>query len=1824
MPPSAPPITFRVPSRDDAGATRARRAAEPEVPYTAAIGTVKQSVRVGTTRSGGHAVGVDAVPGQDVVVLQIAGGPELFLHPEHGLELMRAQSAVPHQRGAGREVDVPLRLQWRGLEDAPGLRGTSRGRLGDVVLSAIHVLTGAAEDDLADFAASKIVQAVDRQVEPDVYALSPDALTKAKGRERVTGKVPSNGGDPVLVFVHGTFSTTHGTFGKLWIDHPQRVRSLFDRYKNRVYALDHPTLGESPIENALRLAEKLPDKANLHLVTHSRGGLVAEVLAHARGTADDRFEAFAVEGYAEQRKQLKALAAMLAKKHVEVSRVVRVACPARGTLLASRRLDAYLSVFKWTLELAGIPVAPELLGFIGAVAKRRADPEVIPGLAAQMPNSPLVQWLHSAERRIDGQLRVVAGDLEGDSVTSWLKTLMADAFFWTDNDLVVQTRSMYGGSPRETASTFVLDQGGKVSHFNYFSNERTSEAIVSALVDDVPAGFSTIGPLSWAGETSVGTRAARKPAKPAAAAATDRPAVFILPGILGSNLKIGDDRIWVGWRLVNGFKRLKYSLGGKDGVEPDGPIASVYDDLASFLMTTHEVMPFAFDWRRPIEEEAARLGDGIEAALDARRDSGAPVRIVAHSMGGLVARAVQFERPKVWKRMFDNAGARLLMLGTPNAGSYAPMQVLSGDDTFGNVLATIGAPFQEHGARALIAGFPGLLQLQADLLGELGKADAWKKLAADDLEKTIAKSWWHSLPEQRESLRWGVPGQAVLDLAIGLRKKLDAQLERELTGISDKVVLVVGLAPFTPVRYDPSDGMYVGTNTGDGRVTLESAMLPGVRTWRLDCEHSGLPDRKPAFAAYAELLESGTTRLLESVPAATRTRGTGAAAAPALLLRSRPSRTARQATPPSREGEALHGEGDSRLLDERPPTPALQVAVLHGDLTYVHQPLLVGHYRSLRLTGTEDVMNRRIGGSMAESLRVGTYPEGPGTHKVFVNTRVNDDNPLDEFPRPQAVIVVGLGQEGELRGSDLVQTIRQGVIAWAERLAERPKGGPIAFELAATLIGSGGTRISAGQAAQWIAQGVREANERLSEDSNASSAAGLARVSRLTLVELYLDRASEAWRALQLQAAATPGHYAVEDTVRTGVGGLPRPLDAAYRGAPYDFISAVGKTDAAGGTEIEYILDTRRARTEVRAQKAQGPLLRHLVMLASNDANTDPQIGHTLFQLVVPIELEPFFAGTTEMQIEVDSTTAGIPWEVLDTRAGAERGAPPWAIRAKLLRKLRMSDRQFRAHPVDADPSAHVLVIGEPKCNTDLYPRLPSAREEAREVVTCFEEGGADHIKGLISPDDPDRQGPDARRIINALMERPWRVVHIAGHGEPPEGGDPRGVVLSDNTFLGPREIENMRVVPELVFVNCCHLAARDPDQVLTARDDRARFAAGVAEKLIGIGVRCVVAAGWAVDDAAAGTFASTFYKALLGRRRFLDAVAAARQAAFAHGGNTWAAYQCYGDPDWTLRRDLTHADRPTVPEALTALAAAPALVRALETIAIDTSYNRAGVEKQRDRIRYLFEHYGRRWGRRGDVAEAFAAAHLAVKNREEALTWYRRAVAANDGTATIRAAEQLANLQARMATKREDIETALRSLERLVAVAPSMERRSLCGSACKRLALLEEKAGRPRAAAEAIARMEKHYAAAEALGRRQGLDFFYPAMNRIAAALVLNAGRKAWKGLDAKAVESVRAALNAKATQDPDFWGVVGQTELTIYEAIAGSRLAGTRKEIAEALETVHERVADSWWWSSVYDNARFILPPYMARTTAAEKKAAAALLALLERWATPADAAK
>jgi pimeloyl-ACP methyl ester carboxylesterase len=1603
---------------------------------------VKQSVRVGSRRAGGGEVPVTAIPGEDSVLLHISGGPTLVLHPESARDLMLAQktdrSGEPESRGAAGDapqadtalatgtVQVPAQLQWNGLEEGVETsRGATRGWLGKVLLSGLEVITFG---KVADRTASEVARVVDAQVNAGLYRLAPEKLPSLKE----SGQMPlSLGADlapggPMLVLIHGTFSTTSGTFGKLWTDHPDRVHALFDHYKNQVYALDHPTLGASPIENALTLAQALPRKARLHLLTHSRGGLVAEVLARVCANRQEDFKSWKNQA---ERGRLTELAALVKQKEITVERLVRVACPARGTLLASKRLDAYLSVFKWTLELAGIPVAAAVLEFLAAVAKRRGDEDKLPGLAAQIPDSPLVQWLHAVEAPIRGDLRVIAGDMQGDSVVSWLKTLLADSFYWMDNDLIVQTRSMYGGAPRAESATFVLDQGGDVSHFSYFHNERTSAAIVGALIQSTPPQeFRTIGPLSWAGSSSTGVRAARRDLdqKPA----HELPAVFLLPGIAGSNLKVDGRRIWIGWRLINGLGQLDIHA---QGVEPDEPIAAYYGDLSEFLSKTHEVIEFGFDWRRRIEDEANRLAEAVTQALDARDKTAQPVRILAHSMGGIVARTLQLERPDVWNRMMAHSGARLLMLGTPNGGSWAPMQVVSGDDRFGNMLVLVGAPFQDHKARTHLANFPGLLQLQANL-EELDKSDKWKQLAERDRDAVFRRDLWHTQVLQRESLEWGLPDDATLELATALRKRLDKQRDEDLAGFKDKLLLVVGRAPATPNGYEFQESglVYLDVPDGDGRVTRQSALLPGVRTWTLNADHSSLPRKKSAFEGYRELLETGTTRVLPLLPPESET-----AAAMIAPSRSRPSRTLSTLRPPQSESEVLETQLAPAPEAETTPGTALQITVVNGDLTFISHPLLLGHYSSMRLTGTEQVIDRQIGGAMGEALWMGLYPEEPGTHQVFTNMIADPQTP-GAIPRPEAVIVVGLGEEGKLNTSKLVQTVRQAVLAWAQRLTESPAGAPSEFELASTLIGSGGVSVTVSQSAQLIAQGVREANELLDEMREDFQRTGSRmrmqwpRVSHLHLIELYLDRATEAWRALQLQSAATPDLYRVSPVVESGKGALRRPLESGYRGADYDFISALSEGEIYGDGFITYTLDTRRARAEVRAQATQSRLLRNLVERASNDLNTDQQIGRTLFKLLVPVEMEPFLAGTTEMQIEVNAGTAGIPWELLDTPAGGSRDSRPWAIRTKLLRKLRTDD--FRSQVNDASADSQILVIGEPACDPGIYPRLPGARLEAKAVVERLTAPGGlsvDRVVSLISPEN--RPGADALSVINALFSRDWRIIHISGHGEPPEfldpgadpcgtkrrDGDPRGVVLSDKTFLGPREIKTLRTVPELVFVNCCYLAARNVDQLFQGDGpsnpgyNRPQFAATIAEELIKLGVRCVIAAGWAVKDDAAESFATTFYDALLRGRRFLDAVGEARQAAYREGDNTWAAYQCYGDPDWYFQPSVGDAQRPRKPltDEFAGVASSRGLVLALETIEIKSRYQNAAAEGQRARIRHLQARFAPLWGNTGEVAEAFGRAWDAAEDPDAAIEWLQRAVDAEDGTASLAAVTLLERL---------------------------------------------------------------------------------------------------------------------------------------------------------------------------------------------------------------------
>ena len=1339
---------------------------------------------------------------------------------------------------------------------------------------------------------------------------------------------------------------------------------------------------------------------------------------------------------------------------------------------------------------------------------------------------------------------------------------------------------------------------------------------------------------------------------------SEKPAVFVLPGILGSHLKAGEKRIWLSLRLIGGLSKLKYQPGDADNVKSDGPIGLVYDDLMDHLSQTHEVIPFAFDWRRPIEEEAQRLADAVDSALDARNGSGQPVRIVAHSMGGVVTRTMLLERPKTFDRLMKRDGARVLMLGTPNGGSWAPMQVLSGDDTFGNALASFGSPLRDKQARQLMAEMPGFLQLQADLLDPklgLDQSETWAKLAREDLKRVQENNWWHrSAGEAMDAAyEWGVPPQAVLKQARDLRQRLDEQLDAQrgtFRNYADKVLLVVGKAKFTPDGYELGNDGFVylnATDGGDGRVPLQSALLPGVRTWTLDKEHGGLPDVSDAFEAYAELLIRGDTAKLNRLGAAGSARGApsarsgtkasdGSVMLPAVAhVRSRPSRARPTALPASGEKQVFAVGRGAEPESAATSQAALKVSVLNGNLSFVRTTLMVGHTRSLSLTGTEAVVDKLIGHGMKASLNAGLYPDATGSQQIFRNASVDADNPW-RTPQPGSVVVVGLGEEGKLNERELTRTVRQGVIAWVQRLAEGPldenAGAGVTVELSATLMGSGGVGMNASNAARAIAQGVRDANLRLAMVAGS----GWPQVSHLTLVELYLERASDAWHGLQVLATAAPGLYDVTPTIQSGVGPLRRQIDSGYRGADYDFIAVTSNVDDT----ISFALDTKRARTEVRAQSTQGKLLRELVKRASTEANQDPRLGNTLFQLLVPPEVEPFLAGTSRMLLELDDRTASIPWELLDTRAQDQTQTDdrPWAIRTRLLRKLRQE--HFRQQVQDAQADDAVLVIGEPLVDTLSYAPLPGAKSEATAVWAAFIGPGglgSDHVNALIDDND-------ATSVINALFDRRYRIVHVAGHGEPIQRDEKTGkvvhlggVVLSDGTFLGPNEIRSMRTVPELVFVNCCHLAKRDASQALRGFN-RAEFAWGVADSLIAIGVRCVIAAGWAVDDGPAKVFAETFYREVLNRRPFIDAVATAREAAWNddRSSNTWAAYQAYGDPNWIYRRSAREvvALPPPPREEFEGIASPLGLALALEEQAVKSKWMRADNATQLEKVRHLEARFAALWGGMGAVAEAYALAYAEAGEREAAIGWYERALQSNDGSASMKAHEQLGNLLARrgwarankakvgspaMAQARDDITQALHGLQAIASLQPTLERHSLCGSAWKRLAMLERKAGDAAAESVALQQAADAYTRAEAIALAgEDANLFYPALNRMALELVVHIGKKGWKGFAADTSAAVRRSLVHKSQTDPDFWCYAGLVEADVYEAVAARQLAARLSGLEGRYAELHGRVSASTMWGSVADQADFLLVPYAAGASGAEKSAAEALLKRLRGFAT------
>ncbi len=198
------------------------------------------------------------------------------------------------------------------------------------------------------------------------------------------------------------------------------------------------------------------------------------------------------------------------------------------------------------------------------------------------------------------------------------------------------------------------------------------------------------------------------------------------------------------------------------------------------------------------------------------------------------------------------------------------------------------------------------------------------------------------------------------------------------------------------------------------------------------------------------------------------------------------------------------------------------------------------------------------------------------------------------------------------------------------------------------------------------------------------------------------------------------------------------------------------------------------------------------------------------------------------------------------------------------------------------------------------------------------------------------------------------------------------------------------------------------------------------------MGVRAVVAAGWAVRDDAANGFAKTFYTAMLDGATFGNALQEARKETWAQfrDCNTWGAYQAYGDPDFRLNTDVTSGDSA---DGQPYAAAEEVLydLGSIRTKSQDISNAETKEMEQQWKASLLqdLEELKKKcpaaWLTQGAVSYRFARAYSELGEFEIAIEYYKRALNADeeDSGVHISAAEQLANLEARLGGKQKNSE---------------------------------------------------------------------------------------------------------------------------------------------------------------------------------------------------------
>lgn len=1040
--------------------------------------------------------------------------------------------------------------------------------------------------------------------------------------------------------------------------------------------------------------------------------------------------------------------------------------------------------------------------------------------------------------------------------------------------------------------------------------------------------------------------------------------VAVIHGIMGSDLsstaRSGDvDHIWVNVpRLVLGrIERLQLNEDATAEADPTHSVAATgimkraYGDLLVRLAENWNVRAFWFDWRKNLTHAADALNAQLSGWFGDQ-----PVHIVAHSMGGLVARTFIKKHAARWTRMWDKkgagrAGGRLVMLGTPNHGSFAIPQVLWGIEGLVKKLERFDLRHDMSEILGVLNSFLGSYQMLPSPL----KMPRMEPLYHADTYTNFAVSQRH-LDTARRHHEWLAD---VVDPA------------RMVYVAGDREPTFCDITHFDHLDIVEA---YDVTTAGDGRVPHTLGLLSGpngpVPTYYADVDHGALATSPTVLDVLDEIVETGATNRLPSArPRAVETVRSAAAARQAIAERQRREeeeievlmpRLSSRAKQPSRlvsfdehaaEDLLLRGfvtDGDGVDADEAPPVgrarrpAAIEVAIELIGIDEVGDALddrvvdaiAVGHYTDLRPVAAEkaldqaisrSMLDKRVGAEIADSDLLLTQFTERGTLRGELGRPFFLPDPRRRDGQ-RLIAIAGMGVPGRFGVPELTLLVRE--LCWAlGRMRKR--------HLATVLIGAGNGNLSVRDAfCAWM-RGARNALNGTPGDEQ--------RRLRITFVENDPRRVLELEQvllnekeALETRHQVRISYRAPQKTPRARLVRLAREADrkaAARRwtegkGLPDAEAPPVRLTVGFSQGTYHFGAITESASVPERSVPLDPQLVRDAndELVGERDRSRQVERGQFLERLLFPADLRPTLSSGAPIVLLLDADTARIHWEML-AQSEIEQLSPDKQVEA-FLGTSRGVTRQLRttfAPPPQPIPppqrTLRVLVVGDP---ADDAP-LPGAQAEAQEVVTLLEQfnqtsagsGNSIQVVSLIGPGEATRTN-----VLSRLMLEPFDVMHYAGHcifdTENPAAS---GWIFSGGTRITAAELNRLDRVPRFVFSNACE-SGITPER---AEQRSVDLAPSFAEAFFGRGVANFVCTAWPVDDAAARQFALDLYGRLLGMSSngervqppsFAPMHVAMREARLAiadTGGGylTWGAYQHYGNPHFRLFVSAAAASEP-------------------------------------------------------------------------------------------------------------------------------------------------------------------------------------------------------------------------------------------------------------------------------------------------------------------------